>query len=320
VRRASRLATAVLVGLTARAAAQQPEATSLLGKPLVPPPPPAAAKADLEAKLAQARQAWERTPNDPDSIIWLGRRTAYLGRYRDAIAIFGDGIAKHPKDARLYRHRGHRYITVRRFDDAIRDLRRAYRLSKGKPDQIEPDGMPNARGIPTSTLQSNIRYHLALAHYLEGDFGKARPYWQEDVAAAVNPDMVVASSHWLYMTLRRLGKKRDADRVLEPIHPGMEIIENGSYHRLLLMYKGLVTPDSVAAGGAGDAIQDATVGYGIGNWHLYNGRAAQAGEIFDRILAMPQWAAFGYIAAEAEVARNNGKGEGGRGKGTAAVR
>ena len=50
---------------------------------------------------------------DVDNIIWYGRRTAYLGDYREAIRIFSEGIEKHSKDARMYRHRGHRYISIR---------------------------------------------------------------------------------------------------------------------------------------------------------------------------------------------------------------
>src|SRR4029078_11810488 len=97
------------------------------------------------------------------------RGIAYLARSRDAIETFSEGIEKHPDDARLYRHRGHRYITVREFPKAIEDLTKAAQLRSGKPVQVEPDGQPNARNIPTSTLQSNIYYHLGLAHYLSGD-------------------------------------------------------------------------------------------------------------------------------------------------------
>ena len=49
--------------------------------------------------------------------------------------------------------------------------------------------------------------------------------------------------------------------------------------------------------------QDATVLYGLGNWHLYHGRAASARKVFEQIVALPQWGAFGYLAAEAELAR-----------------
>ena len=137
------------------------------------PEPSPEARAEMEKKLAEARAAYERNPRDADALIWLGRRTAYLGRFDEAIAVFTEGVRRHPRDARMYRHRGHRYITTRRFGEAIKDLKRAARLVAARPDEVEPDGQPNARGVPTSTLNSNIWYHLGLAHYLEGDFRNA---------------------------------------------------------------------------------------------------------------------------------------------------
>ena len=89
---------------------------------------------------------------------------------RDAIAIFTKGIQQFPEDARMYRHRGHRFITLRQLDLAIDDFKKAAQLIEGKEDEMEPDGMPNPRGIPTSSLHSNIWYHLGLAYYLEGKF------------------------------------------------------------------------------------------------------------------------------------------------------
>jgi tetratricopeptide (TPR) repeat protein len=292
------------IGSVAAQSEQPVEATSFLGQPLRRAEVPASVAVLLERNLAAARRGYAHTPEDPDSIIWLGRRLAYLGRHNEAIETYSKGIALHPNEPRLLRHRGHRYITIRRLGDAIRDLERADRLTRGRPDEIEPDGMPNARGIPTSTLKSNIRYHLGLAHYLEGDFAKAERCYREDVEAAVNPDMVVASSHWLYMALRRQGNPAAAAKVLEPISKDMPIIENGSYHRLLLLYKGLLPVDSImVVGGTGDAVQDATTGYGVGNWHWYNGRESEARAIFQRIMGMAQWGAFGFIAAEADLAR-----------------
>lgn len=294
------------------AAAQEPapvieEARSLLGQPLIRPTLPAATRDAYTDRLAQARRAFEHTPDNADTVIWLGRRTAYLGRYREAIAIFSDGIRNHPRDARMYRHRGHRYLTTRDLDNAIKDFESARALVSGKPDEVEPDGIPNARGIPTSTLHSNIRYHLGLAHYLQGHFDVAAGIYSEDVAAARatnNPDMLVASSHWLYMALRRAGRTSDAAGVLEAITPGLGVIENGSYHRLLLLYKGLLPVDSLLPSDpGGTTVEDVTLAYGVGNWHFYNGRPGEARHIWNRMLQSPQWAAFGYLAAEAELAR-----------------
>ncbi len=272
---------------------------------LAPASPRAQAPAStLEANLAKARADYDRDPSNADAAIWLGRRLAYLNRFPEAIEVFTQGIAKHPDDPRLYRHRGHRYITTRRFDLATADLTKASQLIAGKKDEIEPDGAPNKAGIPRSTLQSNIWYHLGLAQYLSGDFTAALSSYREGMkVSAVNDDMLVATSDWLYMTLRRLKRDAEAKQVLEPIKEQMDVMENGAYHARLLMYKGLRTPESVLNLNTADDIQIATQGYGVGNWYLVNGDRAKARDMFSRVLAGKATTAFGFIAAEADVKR-----------------
>ncbi len=280
-----------------------PEATSLLGRPLMAPPLADDARSRMEAELAEARLAWDRNPEDPDATIWLGRRTAYLGRYREAIEVFSRGIDAYPDDPRFYRHRGHRYITVRDFDAAITDLERAAALIEGQPDQVEPDGQPNARGIPTSTLHSNVWYHLALARYLKGNFDEAADGWARARAAVDNPDNLVAASNWLYLSLRRAGRDGEAAAVLEPIRADLDVIENGSYHSLLLLYKGERRPEDLIDTGAADASGTA-VRYGVSAWLVLEGRADEARTMWEAIVEQPDWPSFGHVAAEAELARN----------------
>ena len=280
------------------------EATSLLGAPLIPPPLPDSVRIRYERQLSDAEAELARAPESADAAIWVGRRLAYLGRYGEAIDSFTQAIARHPDDARLYRHRGHRYITIRQFERAIADLERASTLVRGQPDEVEPDGLPNARNIPTSTLQSNIWYHLGLAYYLQGEFARADEAYREALAVSTNPDMLVATTHWAYMARRRMGREGEAERLLAPISRTMDIIENDAYHRLLLLYKGELPVDSLLpAEATEDGVQDATIGYGVGNWHLYNGRPAEAADVFERVVSGEQWAAFGHIAAESELAR-----------------
>ena len=112
-----------------------PETFSLFGDPLYPQPIRPEIIENQLSLYEKALKEWEIDVNNADSIIWLGRRTAYLGRLREAAAIFSMGIERHPNDPRMYRHRGHRFISLRLFDQAVDDLEKAAELIEGKPDE-----------------------------------------------------------------------------------------------------------------------------------------------------------------------------------------
>ena len=282
------------------------EAISFLGDTLMPPEQSEEVRAVYMERYREAEATFSESPEDVDALIWLGRRTAYLGRYREAIDIYSHAITLHPDEARLYRHRGHRYLSVRETARAVADFERAATLTEGLPDEVEPDGLPNAMNIPTSTLQFNIWYHLAIAHYVQGDLEAALDAQRNCLEVSVHPDSVVATSYWLYMTLRRLGRDEEAREVLEAISEDVEIIESIAYLDLLLLFKGERTLEDLL-GPTGDAatLQSTTTAYGLGVWHLLQGRNAEAHDMWERILTgRNQWSAFGYLAAEGELARS----------------
>ena len=280
------------------------EAVSFLGDSLRAIPLSDSTRAAMERDLASARASLDRAPTNPDSIIWVARRLGYLGRFRESIATYTKGIEQHPDNPWMYRHRGHRYISVRELDNAIADLEKATQLVAGKPDEVEPDGQPNAQNRPIGTLHSNIAYHLGLAYYLKGDYARAIPIYEKELASATNDDRRVSTGHWLYMSLRRSGRDAEAKKVLAQFRKDMDIVENQSYHQLMMLYKGELPVDSVLAPNAPITNSGAgAVAYGVGNWHQYNGRQAEAEAVYRRIIGSGQWASFGYIAAEAELAR-----------------
>jgi len=280
------------------------QAISFLDDSLITLPLSDSTRVRYEQQLAEAKAAYDRAPTDVDSIIWYARRLGYLGQFREAIEVYTGGIALHPDNPWLYRHRGHRFISVREVDHAIEDLERTAILIQGKPDEVEPDGQPNARNQPIGTLHSNIYYHLGLAYYLKGEYARAVELYRKELAEAQNDDRRVSTAHWLYMSLRRMGQEPEAAAAVAPFTRDMNVIENQTYHRLVLMYKGELPPDSVLVVPASGemSVTDATAAYGVGNWHVYNGRRDEGVAIFRRILAGGQWAAFGYIAAESDVA------------------
>jgi len=279
------------------------EALSFDGRPLAAPPLTEAFRVEQEALLAQARAV--DAPDHPeqmaDAAIWAGRRLGYLGRYRDAIAAFEEGARHYPKDARFLRHLGHRYITVRRLDDAIETLARAEAMMAARPDEIEPDGLPNTASTPTSTLKGNIAYHLALAHYLRGDFAEAARVFDRAAALASNPDSAVAARYWLYLAHARAGEMDAARAALAPIARDWAVIENTTYHWLTLCYAGLgpCTRETEAM----NAPQSAAIAYGLAARALIEGRRTEARAMMEAIVARGDWASFGAIAAEADLAR-----------------
>lgn len=277
----------------------QAEATSMLGDELFPLEH---TDASFETNLAAAKKDYDLDPSIEESAIWYGRRLAYLDRYAEAIDVYSAALEIHPNSAKLLRHRGHRFITTRAFPDAVRDLSRAAELVDALEDEIEPDGLPNSRNEPRSTLKFNVWYHLGLAYFFNGEISQAHSAFGEAYAISkLNADLLCAASHWLYITTRRLGLDEDAELLLDAITLELDVIENTDYQHLLLMYRGFYTPEEVME--VTDPVQRATRGFGVGHFLLVNGDKDAAHDGFLQVVDEGHWPAFGAIAAEVELAR-----------------
>jgi tetratricopeptide (TPR) repeat protein len=278
-----------------------PEAISLLGVPL-------RAVRDTAGLMARADAQLAADPDNVTRIINAGIARANARRFNSAIEMFTRGIEKYPDEARLYRFRGHRYLSLRRFDDAVRDLERAIALDSTNYD---------------------IAYQLALAYYLTQRYVEAaaaiekcmgfaeNQKWQAVEEARVNPiwyrscmslktddDGRAAMLDWRYRALRRAGKHADARRLARAVREGWTVRENAPYYRALLFYRGIrdetSTLDSLSAGGE---LPFVTGAYGVANWHLMEGDTTRARALFEQIVAGNQWPAFGFIGAEVDLAR-----------------
>ena len=282
---------------------EKEQCTSLLGELLYKPKLSPEAANSFNAKYNKALKDFRAQPGNPDTHIWLGRRLAYLGDYIKAIRAFSDGAYYFPDDPRFFRHRGHRYITTRKFDLALADFEHAAKMIEGKEDRIEPDGAPNAAGIPVSTLHSNIWYHLGLTQYLLGDFENAFHSYERCYKESDNNDKKVSSGYWLYIIGKRLGKHAYCDKFMDEIGKNMKLIENFAYHQMLVFYKSGKSPEEYGLP-INEIMEDPTRAYGLGVWYLIQnneGGKKKATEIFEKIIKLPSWASFGYITAEAEL-------------------
>ena len=240
-----------------------------------------------------------------ENLIWIGRREAYLGRYDLAIRTFSKAAKQFPDSFEPLRHRGHRFISTREFDRAILDFVKAAELMENLPLQIEGDGMPNKLNIPLSNGQFNVWYHLGLAYYLKNDWEKALEAYKKCLEVSDNDDLIVATLDWYYMTLVKMGKTKEAQSLIKAVNANMTIVENDAYFKRILMYKGQLKPESlidVDAASEDQKLQYVTQGYGLGNYYLSIGDTAKAKSIFENVLSSGYWSAFGYIAAEMELA------------------
>jgi tetratricopeptide (TPR) repeat protein len=283
-----------------KAETRKAEAQSPFGRKLFSRPPSEAA-AKLERDLSAARDAFKAVPDDPDKLIWVGRRLGYLWRMREAIDVYTKGIERWPDNGALYRHRGHRYISVREYGKAIEDLQKASELIRGKPDVVEQDGMPNKLNIPLTTLKFNVYYHLGVAYYLTSQFNESILAFRQAISAGRRkPDNLVACLDWMWMAHQSLGESFQAEQLTKIVSADMEIIENHAYHKRMLLYKGELKPEQVLNVSDLDELQTVTTGYGVAKWYLIQGETEMAATILRKLIGHEYWPAFGVLAAEAE--------------------
>jgi tetratricopeptide (TPR) repeat protein len=300
--RARRIAIAslVLVSMTAAPGAAQtpgdrrPELTTLLGREV-------SARPDSDGAIAKADAALAADPRNVDLILAAARARDVALQFHAAIDVYTRGLAIAPSDVRLLRFRGHRYISVRQFDRAVADLQRAVALAPSSFD---------------------VTYHLALAHYLRGEFdaaaavyrscldattpGPLPPGWRSCTTTRTTANDRVAVTDWLYRTLRRAGRRDEATALLAPIAAGLSVGENEAYYTALRFYKGDVTEIQALTPTTANENRLVTIGYGIAVHYGANGDSERACELLQRIASEPNWNAFGVIAAEADLARTPG--------------
>lgn len=281
------------------------EATSLLGTALMRPESGDARSLQRAVEAEQALAAYQDHPTE-ENVIWAGRRLGYAGRFRQAVEVYTQGLERWPNSYRLLRHRGHRLITLRRLDEAVNDLERAWSLAKDLPDAVEPNGQPTPGVQPRGTDKTNILYHLGLAKFLLGRYEEAvEAFGRRRMLAGINDDNLVSSLHWEYIALRRLGRIDEARGLVSAVREGMDVRENQSYYTLVRLYAGLISEEQARAGAKGEGSLSVGVRYGLAAWRGYQ-RGDQAGSLAEMraiIAESPDWPSFGFIAAEADVAR-----------------
>jgi len=261
---------------------------------------------ELENNYSRAFFDYEKDQNNPEKLLWLGRRTGILGNFMEAAALYSKGVEKWPDDPRFYRFRGHRFVILRRLELAIRDFERAAELIKDRPDEPElyASGGKSEDKMGVASFNWNVYYHQGFTYYAAGMYEKALEAYLDCMEAADNFESRVATSHWLYMPLIRLGRWSEAEKLLEPIEPDMKLTEVGDYYETLLMYKGYSTPEELLDKARDEGtVRFMTRGQAIGNLYMAKGETEKAVEVYREILRNGSWTGGVFLCAEAELKR-----------------
>jgi tetratricopeptide (TPR) repeat protein len=230
--------------------------------------------------IARAHAAWAADSANADLLIGLGIAQSGARQFREAIETFSRGIARHPRNAMLYRWRGHRYLSVRELDRAEADFR---------------------RGLALDSANYGVWYHLGVLKFVRGDFAAAASAFARAQPIAPDAGELAGATDWLWMSLARAGRRAEGDAMLRTRPDSLPT--TNAYRQRLRLYRGEIGPDSVLTAADTGDVAVATLSYGVGNWYLVRGDTAQARRWFERAIASGGWPAFGFIAAEAELRR-----------------
>jgi len=231
------------------------------------------------SEVLEIEKKLEKSPENCELWMEKGLALAKQMLFREAIEAFSIGLSYCPFHALTYRHRGHRLISIRRFSEAAADFEISSRIDPSNWDTW---------------------YHLGLSYYLLGQYERAARTYKTCYEMSNGTPELVAVADWYWMTLMRLGRKEEADKLLENISENTDAGENTSYLRRLLMYKGIIKPEELIdyEGAAIIDLEIATQGYGLSNYYYLQGDIEKSNKALKMVLEHDRmWSAFGYLAA-----------------------
>lgn len=245
------------------------------------------------------------------NIIWWGRVKAYGDHILESIELFSEGIELYPNSYKLYRHRGHRYLSVHRVKEALADFIMSAKLFEefGDPQEMEEDGVPNRLPIPPEKTGFNIYYHLAVSAYLCNDLELAKKANDKVLELfCINDEDLVAGTDWAYLIRRRMGDVEGANKVLKLVADDLEISDNIGYYKRIKFYKGLLSFEQMLEIDCNEedfyhkSMAKISQLYGVAAYYIAEGNIAKATEILEECLKdNKQFEAFAHIASECDL-------------------
>lgn len=257
----------------------------------------------LVTDLLWARGELAREPNSTAAQLRIARRTARLGRLREAVGILTEAAKTKYTSPSLFRLRGEYLLQLRELDLAIADLKKAELMLPESYllPELADDTLTTTE--PTS-LQFQSAMLLGMALYCKGDFARAGEALVRAGNVSESGDELAQAVLWLFFTLRRTNPE-EAIKVLDLVTTDWTVSRRRAEYDLLLAYRGVVQSDSIRARALAVTGGDdrALYGYGIGYLLLMQDRKDEAAAWFRQARTIINWTTLPYVAAEAELTR-----------------
>lgn len=288
--------------LVLRPAPQGAEAVSLLGDTLWSVTLPGPLAAQRVALLADARRR-DRSDADLAARLLLARRTAAMGRYREAVGIYTAAVERFPPDARVLRRRGEALLALREVREAMHDLRDAAAAARNSTVREFLDGPEGA--YTQAGLVHGAHLLLGIGHFVEGDYRGATASLLTSLRASISPDEVAEATLWLVFALNRAGRTREAADLVRAVPESLAVKQRRAEHRLLMSYRGSLPLAALQQemSGSGDPELETLYLFGYAMSLATSGRTSDATDALEQVRNIGAWHTLPALAAEAELSR-----------------
>lgn len=246
---------------------------------------------ELDAAIKALYQKWNHYDILPDVCDLLRRKSDAVAPQclvRESIASLSKAIIFDPFSGVNFSMRGRRYINTGEFALACADFAMASRL------------------IPENWY---VWYHLGLCNLILGHYDLAEKAYNQCAQIPTTLSLTVALLNWRWITLMRQGRKQEAQQLLQGVKADWDMDGTDNYLRLLLLYKGKLTPEeamTIPEKDESPILSVTTQGFGVANYFRVTGDMQRYRDTLEKTLEVGKdeaWMCFGFAAAEYELNR-----------------
>ncbi|MGE0441263.1 MAG: hypothetical protein AB7L66_18890 [Gemmatimonadales bacterium] len=254
--------------------------------------------------LVDAQRRARAQPGNDGAQMLLARRTADIGRFREALEIYNELVVELAADPRVRRRRGELLLLLREPDKAVKELTGATELARRR-FAVEREYVEGENGQLIGTgVAFGAEWLLGVAHYVRGDFPRAVESLSQAVRLAADPDETVLSAVWLYFALRQSGNAAGAATIARAVPADAAVTTRRAELNLLLALRGAIPLDSLrresrfAPSETGNLYR-----YGVAVGLLTGDQREAAVQALEDIRLIGAWGDLAALAAEADLAR-----------------